>query len=215
MKTIATTLVHRVSPPDAGVGDTYPALILLHGRGTDEDDLMGLSRFLDDRLLLLAARAPFPYEFGGYTWYDADEIGQPDRVKFPESCGRLSTFVDDVMRGYPVDPARVFVLGFSMGAVMSFALSFARPGVFRGVSANSGYIPEGTSLALRWDQLGKTEFFIAHGTEDPVIPITMGRRAQTLFARSGASFVYREYPIGHQISEEGLADIAAWMAPLL
>ncbi len=176
---------------------------------------MGLSRALDDRLFLITARAPFPYEYGGFTWYDAGEIGQPDHARFPESCKRLSTFVDDAVHGYPIDPEKLFVLGFSMGAVMSFAVSLSKPGFFRGVSANSGYVPEGTTLALNWTDFGKTEYFIIHGTEDPVVPVALGRRAEQLFRQSKASFEYREYPMGHEISEESLSDIAVWISALL
>jgi phospholipase/carboxylesterase len=191
-------------------------MIMVHGRGADEEDLPGLAARLDRRLLVLSVRAPYPFaDGGGYTWYDVGTVGAPEPTMFRESYERLSQFVEDALREYPVDPTRLFLLGFSMGTVMSLALGLSRPGLVRGVSANSGYIAEGTHLSYRWNELAGASFFIAHGTLDPIIPIVMARRAKELFAASNAPHVYREYPMAHQISDESLGDIADWLQPLL
>jgi len=212
MKTIPSSLVHRVLDPENPTADFHPTLIMLHGRGADAEDLLGLSSYLDERFLCISARAPFTFPYGGgYTWYDIGEVGVPLPGMFDESYAKLLAFVDDVLRNYPVDPSRVYLFGFSMGTVMSYALSLTRPELFRGVSANSGYVPEGTNLRFRWQDLAGKEFFIAHGAEDQVIPAQMARRAKELFSKSNATFMYREYPMDHQISEESLADVAAWV----
>ncbi len=216
MKTIETTLYHRVLMPASSDRSPHPALILLHGRGADEEDLLGLAPMLDERFLVVSPRAP--YEFpgsGGYTWYDIVNIGDPDPAMFLESCNRLTQFVDDILKGYPLDPSRLFLFGFSMGTVMSYALSLTRPDRFRGVAANSGYVPEGTHLEFQWGRLEETAFFVTHGTMDPVIPISFARRAQKMLASSGTSLTYREYPVGHQLSDEGVRDVSAWMTRLM
>jgi phospholipase/carboxylesterase len=102
-----------------------------------------------------------------------------------------------------------------MGTVMSFALSLARPGLFQGVVAHSGYLAEDTHLTYRWNDLADSRFFIAHGTDDPVIPVEAARRAGYLLQRTDASVVVREYPIAHQISQESLGDTADWLNALL
>jgi phospholipase/carboxylesterase len=211
MKTIATSLFHRVLEPENSTAAVHPTLIMLHGRGADEEDLLGLSSFLDNRLLIISARAPFGFPYGGYTWYDIGQVGVPLPGMFDESYAKLNTFVDDVLRGYPIDPSRLYLFGFSMGAVMSYALSLTRPELFRGVSANSGYVPEGTSLRFRWQDLAGRQFLIAHGEGDQVIPVQMARRAKELFAQSNATVDYREYPMDHQISDESLNDVAEWL----
>jgi phospholipase/carboxylesterase len=94
---------------------------------------------------------------------------------------------------------------------MAFALSLTRPELFRGVIANSGYVPEGTHLAFRWRELGNVDYFIGHGREDPVIPIDFARRAKRLFEESTAHIEYREYDMGHQISEDSIRDSAAFL----
>jgi phospholipase/carboxylesterase len=215
MKLISTSLEHRVVPPEAGRGGTSPALILLHGRGADEEDLLGLAPAFDKRLLLIAPRAPFSFPGGGYTWYELGTAATPDPGTFRESYDRLSTFLDDTFSSYPIDPARVFLFGFSMGTAMAYAAALTRPGLFRGVSAASGYIPEHTHLAFRWKELPGADFCITHGLDDPVIPAVMAHRARDLISASGARCMYREYAMGHQISEQSLADILEWMAGLL
>jgi phospholipase/carboxylesterase len=215
MKTIDSTLIHRVLPPESSGGGVHPALIFLHGRGTDEEDLLGLTSAFDERLFVISARAPFPYEYGGFTWYDAGAVGEPDTVRFPESCNRLSQFITDVKAQYPVKQDKLFLFGFSMGCVMSFAHALSHPGSVRGVSANSGYVPEGSPLQFAWQELGGTAFHITHGTFDPVIPISFARRTRSLFEHSNASFTYKEYPSEHTLPEECIQDTAAWLRGLI
>jgi phospholipase/carboxylesterase len=209
-------LFHRALPPRAGSEGIHPTIILLHGRGADEEDLAGLSPFLDPRLLVITVRAPFPFSYGGgYTWYEMGPDGTPDSLMFRESYDRLSSFVSTTLSSYPADPHQLFLFGFSMGSMMALSLALASPGLFRGVIANSGYVPENTGLALKWNDPGATSFFIAHGTDDPVVPVALGRRTRDQFAASNASWVYREYPMGHEISQESLLDIAEWMRGLM
>jgi len=216
MKLITTQLVHRVLEPAHASAGPHPTLIMLHGRGADEQDLLGIAPALDPRLLIVSARAPFPFgPGGGYTWYDVGEVGAPQPEMFASSYERLLAFVEEVRAGYPVDTGRLFLYGFSMGSVMSLALGLTHPELFRGIVANSGYVPEGTHLTLRWDGLGATAFFIAHGTFDPIIPVAFARRARELFASSNAPVSYAEYPMGHEISERSLRDTVDWMATLL
>ena len=190
-----------------------PVIILLHGRGTNEDDLLGLADFLDPRFFIVSARAPYRFEegLGGYTWFGLQEIGKPDLEQFAEAYRLLTQFIEDVKTGYPVDPARVFLLGFSMGSIMSFAVALTRPDSVRGIVAHSGYIPESVSLQFARTQLASLSIFVAHGLHDPVIPIQKARRTQELLSKTGADLTYKEYPIQHTISEESLADLSQWL----
>lgn len=212
MKAIESTLFHRVLPPRKATASN-PALILLHGRGADEEDLLGLAPYLDERFLMIAARAPYPFQFGGgYTWYDVEDVGTPDPVMFKSSYDKLSTFIDGCLADYPIEKERLYLLGFSMGTIMSYALSLSRPNLFKGVVANSGYIAEGTHLSYCWNQLSSTEFFVAHGTQDPVIPVQLARRARELLTTNKVPFEYKEYPMAHEISEESLRDASIWLS---
>lgn len=210
---ISSTLVHKIRPPAGAPGGKPPALILLHGRGTNEDDLLGLADYLDPRFFIISVRAPYKFDqtFGGYTWYEMREIGSPHPQQFEQSHNLLLQFVTDAKRLYPIDSARVFLLGFSMGSLMSLALSLTQPEMVRGVVAHSGYIPENTPLKFAWDQLQHCSFFVAHGVDDPIIPIHLARRAHELLSKSNADVEYTEYPIPHTISEQSLSDLSVWL----
>jgi phospholipase/carboxylesterase len=134
---------------------------------------------------------------------------------FEESYQKLSTFLDDVCAGYPVRIDRVLLFGFSMGTVMAYALALTRPDMIRAVAANSGYLPEDTSLSYRWQDLAQTDFFITHGVSDPVIPVTFARRARDVLISSTAKVTYREYPMLHTLGEQALADVLNWTRTFL
>jgi phospholipase/carboxylesterase len=214
MKTIETSLAHRILIP-SGEGP-HPGLVLLHGRGADENDLLGLSEYLSDRLFIMSVRAPFPFPYGGgYTWYDVGQIGTPEPGMFTASYEKLTQCIDDALKQYPIDAGNLFLLGFSMGTVMSFALALTHPSRFRGVSANSGYVPEGTHLTFDWQNLSGLQVLITHGEQDPVIPVDFARRARQLFSHSTAQVTYREYQAAHHLSDESLTDITTWMNNLI
>ena len=211
MQTVQSSLVHKIAPYDEREKKPLPALILLHGRGANEDDLLGLVPFLAPQFFIVAARAPIPYPYGGATWYETLASGTPQPEQFTESYEKLVEFVRDVKEHYPVDPERLFFLGFSMGAVMSYAYAFTRPREVGGVVAHSGYIPENTQLVFDWPGMKGKDFFVAHGTLDPVIGIQFGRRAKELLEKNEANVVYREYPIPHSMSEESVSDFSSWL----
>lgn len=216
-ETIKSTLVHKIRQPLQTSSGTYPTLILLHGMGTSENDILGIADYVDPRFFIISVRAPYKHKegIGGYTWYDVREIGKdiglPNPQQFEESCHRLEQFILDLKRHYPVDGRRVFLLGFSMGSVISLVLSLTKPKMIRGVVAHSGYIREDTNFEFAWDRLQSLSVFMAHGTDDPVIPIHLARRAQELLKNSNADLTYREYPIAHTISEQSLHDISGWL----
>jgi len=212
MKFLDSSLVYKTILPKNIKYSTHPTLIMLHGRGANEDDLLGLADYLDERFLIISPRAPYPFTWGGgYTWYEIGDGGSPDPEMFAQSYSKLVQFLDDVLKGYPVDRKRIFLLGFSMGTMMSYAVLLTKPDLITGVVANSGYVPEETGLKFRWDGLYGKALFIAHGLYDPVIPIQLGRRAKELFSKTQADVVYKEYPMAHQISEDSLNDFSQWL----
>jgi len=204
----------EVRPPRAASARA-PLLLLLHGLGADEHDLLPLAEMLDGRCRVAAVRATFPYDFGGYAWYDIGQAGRPDPLRFPESHRRLLRTVELLCSRPDVDPTRVVLFGFSMGAVMSLALALTHPELFLGVAANSGYFPEGTELVFRPEAARRLDVFLAHGTADPLIPVGFAHAARLSLERMGVPVTYREYPMAHEIGPPSLADAAAWLTALL
>ena len=117
---ISSNLVHKIRPPAESGTHSHPALILLHGMGTSEDDLLEIADYLPSSLFIVSARAPFEIASGsgGYTWYDVSDIGKdiglPHPQQFEESHSRLVQFILDVKKHYPVNSRRMFLFGFSI-----------------------------------------------------------------------------------------------------
>lgn len=207
-------LTHLVRPAAQTSKDSTPCLLLLHGRGADEEDLMGLEAALDPRLIVVSARAPF--RLGpGFAWYGMAEVGSPDEDTLYTSLHELREFVDGLPTAYGIDPQRLFLLGFSQGAIMSASLALTAPNKVKGVVMHSGYVPADSGLDVVSGGIEGKPFFVAHGIYDEVIPAIYGRQSEAYLSSQKARLVYREYPMGHSISEESLYDLSEWLSQQL
>ena len=214
-KSIAASLQHAVFFPSTA-RDKYPTIIAIHGRGTNENDLVPLVLSLSlPNVLLVAPRAPFPFPYGGFVWYDLGQEGIPEPNTFRTSIGTLQKFIEEVRQGYPVDTERLLLLGFSQGTVMAYATALSDPTSFLGVAALSGYIPHRSGLPLKLTALKGFRVFISHGTDDSIIPARLGREAFELLKRAGARVTYREYPMGHEVTENTMHDLGEWLRNIL
>jgi phospholipase/carboxylesterase len=213
----ATELVSRIVPARHRRGAPGPALVLLHGRGADEYDLLGLADWLDPRLTVISVRAPFPLG-PGYHWYDLVQIGAAEPVSYAAARTRLTAWLDALVPAHGLDPARVYLLGFSQGAVMAAGLLLDPAGLAvrpAGAVLLSGYLPLDQHPPVAADALAGVPVFVGHGRQDPLIPVEFGRHARDTLTGFGATVTYREYPIPHTIGETELADIAAWLTARL
>jgi phospholipase/carboxylesterase len=206
-----SSLFYRVAPLSTNKPHLHPTLILLHGRGADENDLLELMPSLDPSLLVVSVRAPYRFPYGGYTWFDLDESRSVNIDQLLNSCHTFLQCLDDIQQKHPVDSSRVFLFGFSMGAMMSLAVSLSQPDRFKCIVAHSGLLPQHERLPYRWDDLVDISFFIVHGKYDPIVPVELGRQAHQHLAQANANVLYREYPIEHTISEESLKDTTNWL----
>jgi phospholipase/carboxylesterase len=191
-------------------------LVLHHGRGTDERDLIGLADLLDPerRWHVVSPRAPLVLPGSpGYHWYAVRQVGYPDRDTFDAARGELSALHDELWEQTGVEPGRTVLGGFSMGTVMSYAMALSadRPQV-AGILAFSGFIPTVEGWEPDLDGRNGTRVFIAHGRSDPVIGVELGRAARDLLEGGGFAVEYRESDVGHQIDPGDLEAAASWLA---
>ena len=203
------SLKHLARLPPRADGSA-PTVIALHGRGSNEADLIGLAPYLDRRLLWISPRAPLDL-MGGYEWYRLKDIGDPDQATFDAAVETLDRFVAEAAAAYPVDRQRLFLLGFSQGSMMSYSFALAQPGRVAGVIAQSGYIPLTPGLKVDTDALKGKPFILTHGTYDPIIPVQWGREARDYLTQAGADVEYHEFPMGHNVSDQSIAAIGAWV----
>lgn len=205
-----TGLRHVARTPRVQGPEPWPGLVLLHGRGADETDLLPVADELDPRLFVVSVRAPRPL-WQGFEWYHLEEIGNPDSVSFAESLAALHRLIQQLPDLYPVDATRLVTLGFSQGAVMAGALLLTRPLAAAATIMLSGYLPLDQRLAIDEAALAGRPVFVAHGLADPLIPIAWAREARDYLGRVGTALTYREYPITHVISPDELAQVAEWL----
>ena len=203
----------------AAGGDPEGLLVLHHGRGTSERDLLGLADLLDPerRLRVVTPRAPLQLPGSPrYHWYLVPRVGYPDPETFAAAREALAELHDGLWEGTGIGTERTVLGGFSVGAVMSYAtaLSADRPAV-AGILAFSGFVPtvEGWEPALA--DRTETRAFISHGRNDPVIGVEFAERAQALLAEGGLDVTYRESDLGHQIDPAHLREAANWLGGVL
>ncbi len=222
--------LHHLARPalDRPAGVKSPLLVLLHGYGSNEEDMFSLTPYLDERCVIVSARGPITLSPGAYAWFriafvggwtDVDGAGAPfsvDMAAADESCRLLIQFIEDAVRAYDADPQRVFLLGFSQGASMALRVLLRAPAKVAGVAAMSGFLlsAEALSSAQHAALAGKS-VILTHGTDDDIVPIGLGRQARDALSALPLALTWREYPMRHQITDESLDDVSQWLGELI
>jgi phospholipase/carboxylesterase len=208
-------LVHRIRAAD---GEPEGAIVLLHGRGTDENDLAPVIDVLDPerRLVGVTPRAPLNLPPGGWHWYVVHRVGFPDRDTFFETYSLAAGWLDATLDSLGVPVGRTILGGFSMGAVMTYALGLGagrpRPA---GILALSGFIPAVEGFSLDLTGLDGYPVAIAHGTFDPIIRVDFGRQAAAVLEDAGAAVSYRESPVPHAVDPGFVHELSGWVRAVL
>jgi phospholipase/carboxylesterase len=209
------TLHHITREPRRDTPERPPLLVLLHGVRSNEQDLMGLAPALDPRFFVVSARAPLTLGPGAYGWYHVEFTPTGyivDEQEAEESRRALLRFVDELTSSYPVDPSRVYLMGFSQGCIMSVAAALSDPYKFAGAVGMSGRLLDRTlNVVAPSDRLKGFPLLVVHGTEDTVIPIDLGRSMREQLVRLPVDLTYREYRMAHHVTQESISDIDAWL----
>jgi phospholipase/carboxylesterase len=205
-------LVYQERP---AAGEAAGLLVLHHGRGTDENDLLGLADVLDrgHRLHVVTPRAPLTLPgWPGHHWYVVPRVGYPDFDTFHAAYRALAALHDELWERTGIGPERTVFGGFSMGTVMSYALGLGpdRPAP-AGLLAFSGFVP--TVDGWQPDFTGREALraFVAHGRSDPIMAVDFARRAAELLRAGGVEVEYHESEAGHNIDPEHLRAAIAWV----
>jgi len=196
--------------------DKNPLLLLLHGYGSNEEDLFSFAPELPDDSYVISVRAPYDLQPYGHAWYaihfDADENKFSDNEQAKESVAIIANFIDEIVKKYAIDAKNVTLIGFSQGAILSYATALTYPEKVTKVVALSGYlnqeiIPE----VLDTKAISHLKFFISHGSVDQVIPVDWARKAKPALEKLDLEVEYQEYPIGHGVSPKNFFDFKAWL----
>jgi phospholipase/carboxylesterase len=222
-----TGLIYRVrrGQPQDGL------IVMLHGLSGDENVMWIFDHALPRSATVIAPRALYASEFGGYSWARSVVRDDLDDVDFQAAIEQLAPFINEAIASYQVDPQRVILMGFSQGAALSYAYSLAQPGTVRGVIALAGFLPQ-RDLHSAWRapalRTGRERgrpaaesknvlphYLIIHGTHDEAVPIDRAREARSVLEGRGAVVEYHEHRVGHKVAAQGMKEIARWIEQIL
>jgi len=191
-----------------------PLLILLHGYGSNKEDLFSFADELPDDLLIVSAQAPLSIGNGGYAWYSInfDDINGKfsDLKEAKQSIDEIANFIEEIKTKFNTNPDKTFLLGFSQGAILSYSLSFFHPNKIQHILALSGYIntallPENISSEI------KTDYYCSHGSVDQVLPVEWARNSKPFLDNLGFQNEYSEYNVGHGVAPQNFYSFKKWI----
>ena len=196
--------------------DKNPLLLLLHGYGSNEEDLFSFAPELPDDSYVISVRAPYDLQPYGHAWYaihfDADENKFLDNVQAKQSVELIAGFIDAIVKQYPIDTKNVTLVGFSQGAILSYATALTFPDKVAKVVALSGYFnQEIMPEVIDTKSISHLKFFVSHGSVDQVIPVEWARKAKPALENLGLEVEYHEYPVGHGVAPQNFFDFKNWL----
>jgi len=209
------SLYHLVREPKIKK-DKNPLLLLIHGYGSNEEDLFSFAAELPGEYYVISLRAPYNMMYGSYAWYaidfDADENKFSDLVQARSSRDLIAKFIDEATENYPIDKNDVTIIGFSQGTILGYAVALSYPEKVQRLVAISGYLNTDilTENYMQKDH-SKLAIFASHGVVDQVIPVDWARKAKPILESMKIPVMYKEYPIGHGVSPQNFYDFRSWL----
>ncbi len=205
------SLYYKVRNPKIVV-ENPGLLVLLHGYGSNEDDLFSFAKDLPDELLIVSVRAPYEMSFHSYAWYAINfdiannKFSDLDQAKL--SIKKTADFIDEIQSKYKAN--KTFLLGFSQGAVLSYALSLMYPDKIQYVIALSGYLNEELLPETISEEI-TTDYYISHGSADQVIPFSQAKKAPEFLSAANLKNQFSEYPAGHGVTPQNFYSFKEWI----
>ena len=196
------TLRFKPSQNPSGAEETKRLLLLIHGWTGDENSMWVFTKDLSPNYWMVAPRAPYPAQPGGYSWRppQPETFGRPSFETLKPAADGLISFVDAYSSSVGVDAKQFDVVGFSQGAAMSNVLALLYPNRIRKAGILAGFVPSGLEEVIAKRPLAGKPFFVAHGTQDEMVPIDRARASIELLEQAGAQVTYCEDEVGHKLS---------------
>lgn len=209
------SLYHLVRKP-AEISKETPMLIMLHGYGSNENDLFSFAEELPNELLILSVRAPYPMEPYGNAWYaihwnNTDGKFSDDEQAI-ESREKIANFIDEAVEEYGIDRKNVNLLGFSQGSILSYAVALSYPEKLKNIIALSGYVNKGIiKPGYENNDFSHLDFYSSHGSQDQVIPVDWARKNKPFLDNLGIKNQYSEFPVGHGVAPQNFFEFKTWL----
>lgn len=199
-----------LKPKTVDHNKTYPALFLLHGIGSNEQNMFPLTAGLEEKYFIFSIRGPISHP-PGFAFFTIEGYGKPHREIFKKSLSQLTDFLEYASNKYPIDINQLYLLGFSQGAILSMSLALTLGSRIKGIVALSGYIPKIVSEDYEVKPVDEVAVFISHGEVDQILPYQWGVEAQEYFKQLGADVTFRSYQEPHTVSLQNQQDFIRWI----
>lgn len=195
--------------------ENAPLLIMMHGYGSDENDLFSFASELPETLFIISVKAPYPMHPYGNAWYainfDAEKGKWNDNEQAIESRDLISKFIDEAVDAYPVDKNNVSLLGFSQGSILSYGVALTYPQKVKNIIALSGYINKDILPQDTTKDYSHLNFYCSHGSVDQVIPVDWARQTAPYLSRLNIKHQYSEFPVGHGVAPQNFHEFKNWL----
>lgn len=197
--------------------ENAPLLIMMHGYGSDENDLFSFSSELPEKLFIISVKAPYPMHPYGNAWYsinfDAEKGKWSDNEQAKQSRDLIAKFIDEATSTYLVNKDNVTLLGFSQGSILSYAVALTYPEKVKNIIALSGYInsdilPE----HIQNKDFSNLDFYCSHGNVDQVIPVEWARQNSPFLTSLNIKHQYSEFPVGHGVAPQNFYEFKDWLS---
>lgn len=213
MTTKQLSLTHLIRPSDSD--DKAPLLLMLHGYGSDENDLFSFAEYLPKKYTIISVRAPYPIQPMGNAWYainfDANANKFSDTKQAVSSREKIKTFIKEAIEAYNINSNDITLLGFSQGTILSFAFALTYPGLVKNIIGLSGYVDHNMIDLGDKEELKSLRVFSSHGTMDQVIPVNWARKTPDVLKKLGISCEFREFQSGHGVNQENFEALLKWL----
>lgn len=214
-QTVQTDLIYKINKPSQKIIKSDPVLILLHGYGSNENDLVQLSNYLNQNFTIFSLRAPIPLNNDRFCWFNLEFLANQefkyDYKETIESRIKVLKFISNACKTFQLDSTNVFLIGFSQGAFMSYDIALSNPTKLKGIVALSGKLME-ESFVLESNALRVLKVFIAHGIFDKVVKNSDSEKAYVFLKNKKIkNLTLKTYQIKHGINQQELFDVKAWL----
>lgn len=211
-----TLLLEHNYRPAKNPAENPPAIIMLHGYGSDENDLFSFAEELPEKYAIISLKAPIRLEPYGNAWYNIYFNNSQGKFSDDEqaiaSRELVTKCIDEVVEKYEVDGNDITLLGFSQGTILSFAVALSYPEKVKNVIGLSGYINEGIlKEGFEKNDFSKLNIYSSHGNVDQVIPVEWARKTQPFLKKLNIDCVYSEFPVGHGVAPQNFYEFKNWL----
>jgi len=188
-----------------------PLLVLLHGYGSNEADLFSFSSYLPSSYHVVSLQAPIPMGEGSYAWFPIHFSDRMERWTEPEEVTKATKYIHDFLTFFAnkdtCNPNCIYLLGFSQGAMLSYAVGLSENNV-KGIAALSGYIDQ---RAVNVTNTSLKSIYVSHGTADMVVPFIWAKQSVEVLKEHGFTPEFHSYPQAHGINQDNLSSLIQWL----